>query len=248
MLQLFYLDNSRKIHLRGVRARWSERREEHPIARSRGVGGVGRAYTFVGERENPLAPFFICFFLHPGPVLCKLGCAVLPEVLTPVLGPSFDLPLFYFCGLFPSLSFSHCHLDSFSLFYLPNITISSSAAPLLLLPSILPSIRVFSNELTLSTGGQSIGASASASVLPGNIQGWFPLGLTRLISLLSKGHSRVLSTTILHQCRIPQWKTSTTNTHSDRKGFHSVEQRNLNKKIHTVWFYLYHQWKINQSI
>ena len=58
--------------------------------------------------------------------------------------------------------------------------------PLLLLPSIFPSIRVFSNE---SSGGQNIGASAS--VLPKNIQGWFPLGLTGLISLLPKGLSKV---------------------------------------------------------
>ena len=52
--------------------------------------------------------------------------------------------------------------------------------PLLLLPSIFPSIRVFSNESVLcqSLGGQSIGVSASASVLPMNIQNWFPLGLT----------------------------------------------------------------------
>ena len=41
--------------------------------------------------------------------------------------------------------------------------------------------------------GQSTGASASASVLPMNIQGWFPLGLTGLISLQSKGHSRPFS-------------------------------------------------------
>ena len=44
-----------------------------------------------------------------------------------------------------------------------------------------------------ASGGQSIGASASASVLPMNIQGWFPLRLTGLISLLSKGLSRVFS-------------------------------------------------------
>ena len=43
--------------------------------------------------------------------------------------------------------------------------------------------------------GQSLGASASASVLPLNIQGWFPLRLTALISLLSKGLSRVFSST-----------------------------------------------------
>ena len=47
------------------------------------------------------------------------------------------------------------------------------------------------------SGGQSIGASALASVLPKNIQGWFPLGLTGLISLLSKGLSRVFSSTTI---------------------------------------------------
>ena len=50
--------------------------------------------------------------------------------------------------------------------------------PLLLLPSVFPSIRVFSSELALRTRWQSIGASVSASVLPVNIQSWFPLGLT----------------------------------------------------------------------
>ena len=56
--------------------------------------------------------------------------------------------------------------------------------PLLLLPSIFPCIRVFLNELALCIRWhQSIGASAPSSVLPMNIQGWFPLGLTGLISL-----------------------------------------------------------------
>ena len=65
----------------------------------------------------------------------------------------------------------------------------------LLLPSIFPSIRVFSNESVLATGGQSIGVSAAASVLPMNIQDWFPLGLTGLISLRFKGLSKVFSNT-----------------------------------------------------
>ena len=65
--------------------------------------------------------------------------------------------------------------------------------PLLLLPSIFPTIRVFANESALCTRGQSIGASASALVLPMNIQDWFPLGLTGLISLQSKRFSRVFS-------------------------------------------------------
>ena len=47
--------------------------------------------------------------------------------------------------------------------------------------------------------GQSIGISASASVLPMNIQGWFPLGLTGLISLQSKGLSRIFSSTTIRK-------------------------------------------------
>ena len=68
-------------------------------------------------------------------------------------------------------------------------------SPLLLL-SIFGSIRVFSNmNLFFASGGQSLGASASASILPMNIQDWFLLGLTGLISLQSKGLSRVFSNT-----------------------------------------------------
>ena len=62
--------------------------------------------------------------------------------------------------------------------------------PLLLPPSIFPSIRVFSSKSALRIKWQ-----ASASVLPMNIQGWFPLGLTGLISLQSKGLWRVSSNT-----------------------------------------------------
>ena len=65
--------------------------------------------------------------------------------------------------------------------------------PLLLLPSIFPSTRFFSKDFVLASGGQSTGASASASVLPVNIQGLFPLGLTGVIFLQSKGFSRVFS-------------------------------------------------------
>ena len=61
--------------------------------------------------------------------------------------------------------------------------------PLLLLPSVFPSIRAFFNQglfQFFASGGQSIGVSASASVLPVNNQDWFPLGWTSWISLLSK--------------------------------------------------------------
>ena len=65
--------------------------------------------------------------------------------------------------------------------------------PLLFLTSVFPSIRVFPVSRLFTSGGQSVGASSS--VLPMNIQGWFPLGLTGWICLLSKGLLRVFSST-----------------------------------------------------
>ena len=63
--------------------------------------------------------------------------------------------------------------------------------PLLLPPSIFPSIRVFYNESVLRIRFLSMGVSASVSVLPMNIQDWFLLGWTGCISLQSKGFSKV---------------------------------------------------------
>ena len=87
--------------------------------------------------------------------------------------------------------------------------------PLILLPSIVPSIRVFSNELALRIRWPNIGASTS--VLPMNIQGWFPLGLTGLIPLLSKGLSRVFSSTIVRKHQF----------------FHALRSLKSNSHIHT---------------
>ena len=70
---------------------------------------------------------------------------------------------------------------------------------LLVLPSIFPSIRVFSNESALCIRRQSTGASTSASVLPMNIQGCFSLGWTGWISLQSKGLSRIFSNTTVQK-------------------------------------------------
>ena len=71
--------------------------------------------------------------------------------------------------------------------------------PLLLLPPIPPSIRVFSESQFFASGGQSIGVSASASVLPMDTQDWFPLGWTGWISLQSQGLSRVFSNTTVQK-------------------------------------------------
>ena len=79
----------------------------------------------------------------------------------------------------------------------------------LLLPQSFPTSGCFPVSWLFPSGGQSSGASASASVLPLNIQGWFPLGMTGLIVFQSKGLSRAFSSTTIgkHQffCTQPSW-------------------------------------------
>ena len=79
------------------------------------------------------------------------------------------------------------------------LTIWSFVTPFSSCPQSFPASGSFSMSRLFASGGPSIGASTSASVLPMNIQGWFPLGLTGLISLLSKGLSRVFSSTTLRR-------------------------------------------------
>ena len=74
-------------------------------------------------------------------------------------------------------------------------TISSSVVPFSSCLQSLPASGSFPMSQFFALGGQSIGVSASASVFPMNIQDWFPLGLPGLISLLSRGLSRVFSST-----------------------------------------------------
>ena len=78
-------------------------------------------------------------------------------------------------------------------------TISSSVVPFSSCPQSFPASRSFPVSGLIASGGQSTRASVSASVLPMNIQGRFPLGLTGLISLLSKGLSRVFSSTTVQK-------------------------------------------------
>ena len=82
--------------------------------------------------------------------------------------------------------------------------ISSSVVPF---SSCLQSFQAsgsFQMSQLFASGGQSIRASALASVLPMNVQGWFPLGLSGLISLQSKGLSRVFSITTVQKTSILQ--------------------------------------------
>ena len=74
--------------------------------------------------------------------------------------------------------------------------------PLRLLLSVFPSIGCFSMSQLFVSGGQSIRASASASVFPVKIQGWFPLGLADLISLQSKWLWSIFSNTTIQKHQI----------------------------------------------
>ena len=78
-------------------------------------------------------------------------------------------------------------------------TISSSVAPYSFCLQSFPALGSIPLSWLFASSGQSIGASVSALVLPMNIQDWFPLGWTSWISLLSKGLSRVFSSTTVQK-------------------------------------------------
>ena len=80
-----------------------------------------------------------------------------------------------------------------------HLTILSSVVPFSSCLQSFPASGSFQISQFFTTGGQSIGVSSSASVLPMNIQDWFPLGLTGLISLQSKGLSRLFYNTTVQK-------------------------------------------------
>ena len=105
----------------------------------------------------------------------------------------------------PELAQTHIHWVSEK--YEP--TVSSFSSHL----QSFPASGSFPMSQFFTSGGQSIGVSASASVLPMNIQDWFPLGLTGLIALLSKGLSRIFTNTTVpkHQffgAQLSLWSSS----------------------------------------
>ena len=95
-------------------------------------------------------------------------------------------------SLYPGACSNSCPLSQWC-----HPTILSSAALFSSCPQSFPPSESFPVSWLFGLAGQNIGASTLASVLPMNIQGWFPLGLTGLISFMSKGLPRVFfSTTI----------------------------------------------------
>ena len=116
-------------------------------------------------------------------------CSVAKLCLTPL--QPYELQHARFPGPSPSprVCSNSCLLNQL---YYPTISSSVASSSC---PQSFPVSGSFPMSRLFASGGQSIRASASASVLPMNNQGWFPLGLTGLIFLLSKRLSRIFSTT-----------------------------------------------------
>ena len=133
-----------------------------------------------------LCQIFLCcsFFIH-----LLLSHSVMSNSLQPHGLQHARLPC-------PSLSPRTCS-NSCPLRQWYHPIISSSVVPFSSCPQSFPASGSFPMSQLFTLGGQSVGTSAS--VLPVNIQEWFPLGLTGLISLLSKQLSRVFSKTTVQK-------------------------------------------------
>ena len=105
----------------------------------------------------------------------------------------FAIPWTVACHAFLSLTNSWSLLKFMSIKLVMPSNHLILCYPFSFCPQSFPASRSFPMSQFFATHGQSIVASASASVLPMNMQGWFPLGWTSLISLQSKGLSRVFS-------------------------------------------------------
>ena len=119
------------------------------------------------------------------------GCSIVCDTLWPHGLQPARLPC-------PSLSPRVCS-NSCPLNQRCHPTILSFVVPFSFYPQSLPASGSFPVSQLFVSGGQSIGVCASVSVLPVNIQDWFPLGLTGLISLQSKGLSKVFSSTTIQK-------------------------------------------------
>ena len=150
-----------------------------PITTVQLLGIKGRSSVAVGP----------CGTGHPNS--CLHGCCCSVTQSCPTLQPHGLQHAWLPCpSLSPGVCSNSCPSSQWC-----YLTISSSVAPFSSCPRSFPASGSFPMSQLFTSGGQSIGALASASVLPMNIQDWFPLGLTGWISFQSKGLSRVFFNT-----------------------------------------------------
>ena len=113
---------------------------------------------------------------------CRSAIKLCPTLCNPMGCSMPGFPVLHYLPEFAQIHVHWCYP-----------TLSSSAAPFSFCLQFFPASGSFPMSQLFVSGGQSIAVSASASVIPMNIQGWFSLGLTGWISLQSKGLSRVFS-------------------------------------------------------
>ena len=131
------------------------------------------------------------FYLIRDHLLLLFSCSVMSHSLRPHGLQHIKLP----CPApSPWVCSKSCPLNQWR-----HPTVSSSVTPFSSCPQFFLASVSFTKTWLFTSGGQRIGASASATVLPKDIRGWFPLGLTGLVSLLSRGVSRVFSSTIVQK-------------------------------------------------
>ena len=198
MCNVFFIPNFSETSLANIHLpwMWATRTLTHQLGWVRGGVPVSRllgeselAAVLLSARwrlmqEQPLSADRQAAFL----LLLLFSCQVLPDSLWPRGGQHARLPCL---SLSPEVYSNSCPLSRWC-----HLTISSSVAPFSSCPQ---SFLVSGSFSSFISGGQSNGASASVSVLPVNIQGLFPLGLTGLISLQFKGFSRVFSSTTVQK-------------------------------------------------
>ena len=130
-------------------------------------------------------------YVWPSVQFCSLSCVQL-----------FATPWTAACQASMSITNSRSLLKLMSIELVMPCNHLTLYCPLLLLSSIFPASVTFPMSQFFTSDSQSIGDSALASVFPMNIQDWFPFGLTGLISLQSKGLSRVFSNTTVQKHQV----------------------------------------------
>ena len=154
------------------------------------------------HKSVPASLFLLCKYVHLYlwvPILLKLWKLMFSSVQSFSRVQLFVTPWIAACQA--SLSITNSR-SSLRLTFIESVMPSSHlilCRPLLLLPPIPTSIRVFSDDQLFAWGGQSTGVSALALFLPKNNQDWFPSEWTGWISLQSKGLSRVFSNTTVQK-------------------------------------------------
>ena len=178
--------------------RWGNRKGSTPYPSSRGcsVSEQGSQLMIQGFFSRLLAdlhllPFFSNFLVHISPRTVVIRWLSYVQLFrTPWIAARQASRSF-------TISWSLLKLMSIELVMPSNHLIL--CRPFLLLPSVFPSISLFPTTQLFASGGQTIAASASASVLPMNIQDWFRLQLIVWISLQPKGLSRVFCNTTVQK-------------------------------------------------